>query len=338
MKLLTGGLGFVGRSLAARLREVGARVRILDRRVPDKRLPPECEFIQGDVSDLALVREACQGTESVVNLVSLLPCSRAGRDFWRVNVDGTANVLQASLESGVRKVIHISSSIVYGIPSEVPLREECRARPVGGYGRSKLAAEDHCRAYMTRGLRVTVLRPRFIVGPGRLGLLTILFDWVRRGRNIYTIGNGHNRFQMLAVSDLLEACLLAELRGDNETFNLGADGVPTVQELLLDLVHHAGTGSRVVSLRASLARTTLRLLDLLRLTPLGTEHYLIADKEYVLDTTKAQQIIGWHPREGMMEAMRAAYDWYCENRDKLSRESEQDFPREGLLKLLRALS
>ena len=338
MRLITGGLGFVGRALASRLLEEGEKVRVLDRRTPAHPLPPGCDYIQADVCDYAAVRGACRSVDIVFNLVSLLPCSRAGRDFWRVNVNGTANVLKASEEMGVRKVVHLSSSIVYGIPQEVPLREDSPVAPVGDYGKSKLAAEKHCRDYLARGLDTTILRPRFIVGPGRLGLLTILFEWIRLGRSIYTIGSGKNRFQMVSVDDLIEACVLTQDRARGEIINVGADRVPTVYELLSDLVHHAGSHSSIVPIPAMLARNSLRVLDFFHLTPLGTEHYLIADKEYVLDTTKARTILGWTAKQDMYAALRAAYDWYCSNREGLARDSEQDFPEEGVLKLLKLIS
>jgi dTDP-D-glucose 4,6-dehydratase len=65
---------------------------------------------------------------------------------------------------------------------------------------------------------------------------------------------------------------------------------------------------------------------------------LIADKEYVLDTTKARTILGWTAKQDMYAALRAAYDWYCSNREGLGRDSEQDFPEEGVLKLLKLIS
>lgn len=338
MKLITGGLGFVGRTLAARLLESGEKVRILDRRIPSQPLPPNCEYIPADVSDFAAVREACRNVGVVFNLVSLLPCSRAGRDFWRVNADGTANVLRASAEAGIRKVVHLSSSIVYGVPKEVPILEDSPLSPVGDYGKSKLAGENHCRTYMTTGLDVTILRPRFIVGPGRLGLLVILFEWIRLGRKIYTIGSGRNRFQMLSVDDLVEACFLAQDRAHGETINVGAEPVPTLYDLLSDLIRHARTPSAITPIPAWLARNSLRLLSLFNLSPLGIEHYLIADKEYVLDTTKARTLLGWTPKHDMGAALRSAYDWYCSNRETLSRDSEQDFPAEGFLRLLKLIS
>ena len=97
-----------------------------------------------------------------------------------------------------------------GRPERTPCDETCNPRPVGDYGRSKLEAEAVCRRFMSRGLKVNIIRPRFIVGEGRLGLLTILFDWVSRGKRIYIIGDGQNRFQMIENREHLKSEMSAD--------------------------------------------------------------------------------------------------------------------------------
>jgi len=82
----------------------------------------------------------------------------------------------------------------------------------------------------------------------------------------------------------------------------------------------------------------LSVLDKLHLTPLGTEHYLIADKDYILDMTKAQEELGWIPRHGYAEMMIAAYDWYIEHRQQIQSVTDADFPNEKLLKIIKLFS
>jgi dTDP-glucose 4,6-dehydratase len=179
---------------------------------------------------------------------------------------------------------------------------------------------------------VAVIRPHVIVGAGRLGLLAILFDWVARGRRIPLVGSGENRFQMLAVEDLAEAVRLATSSTATGVFNVGGDPVPTVRDLLGALCAHAATGARVLPLPGSAVRPTLALLDRLRLSPLGTEHYLVADRDYVLDTTRARTELGWTPRIPMQQALCAAYDAWLARRGQPG--SDIDFPDEGLLGLI----
>ena len=339
MILVAGGAGFVGRNLARRLLEGGEKVRIYDVRTALDLSHTNLEFVHGDVADPRHLREAMRGVDAVFNLVSLLPCSRAGRLFWTVNVEGTRNVLEAAEAAGVQKVVHVSSSIVYGKPERTPCDESCAPRPIGDYGRSKLEAEAVCKRFMNRGLKVNIIRPRFIIGEGRLGLLTILFDWISRGKRIYIIGAGINRFQMLAYQDLIEACVLA-WRSDvaGEVFNVGANDTPLLIDLMTSLVEHAGTGSKITPIPGWLARLCLVVLDTLRLSPLGTEHYLIADKDFLLDCSKAKSLLGWEPKLGAVDAFNSTYDWFVENRDQLKSEMSADFPSQGILRLLRLIS
>ncbi len=314
-------------------------MRIYDIRTALDLSHPNLDIVHGDVADRAQLRQAMQGVEAVFNLVSLLPCSRAGRRFWTVNVEGTRNVLQSAEDAGVQKVVHVSSSIVYGRPERTPCDEACTPHPVGDYGRSKLEAEAVCKRFMGRGLKVNIIRPRFIIGEGRLGLLTILFDWMSRGKRIYIIGDGQNRFQMLAYQDLIEACVLA-WREDvaGEVFNVGADNTPPLIDQMNALVQHAGTGSKVVPIPGWLARFCLVIMDALRLSPLGTEHYLIADQDFLLDCSKAKNLLGWQPKIDAIDALNSTYDWFVENRERLTSEMSADFPGQGLLKLLRLIS
>lgn len=339
MNLITGGSGFLGLNLAKKLAAKNEKVRIFDLRIPgikNKRI----EFFKGDIINFDDVYNACDNVDIVFNLASLLPCSRAGQMFKKVNVGGTENLLKASLKRKVKKVIHVSSSIVYGVPERIPCDETCRTRPLGAYGKSKLDAEKLCLDYIRKGLKITILRPRLIIGPGRLGLLTILFEWVRRGKRIYLIGSGKNHFQMVSVYDLIDACLLSAKRGSNEIINIGVDNVPTVYELMKALIKHAKSNSKMTPVNATFARYVLRLLDFFRLTPLNAEHYFIADKEYVLDTKKAKKILGWKPKYSQIEAMNSAYDWYMANYKGFSKKEHlpSDFPEERLLKLLRFFS
>ncbi len=338
MYLITGGGGFLGRNLAAALAASGkARVRIFDLRKDESPLPG-VEYCRGDVTQERAVSDAVRGAKAVINLASLLPCSRAGKSFYRVNEGGTKKILEASFENGVEKFIHVSSSVVYGIPAELPLTETSPLRPIGDYGRSKLLAEDACREYAGKIPQMVILRPRMIIGPGRLGLLGILFDWIRRGKNIYTIGSGSNRFQMAGAVDVAEACMRVLERGGSGVYNIGSDNVPTVRDLLQGVIRHAGTRSRIIALDARLARAALAMLDILNLVPLGREHYLIGDKDYILDTSRAKRELAWVPRHSHEELMNAAYDWYIKNQSLKQGANSADFPREKALRLVKWFS
>jgi nucleoside-diphosphate-sugar epimerase len=273
----------------------------------------------------------------------VLPISRAGREFDEVNVAGTRNVLQAALESRVRKVLNVSTSAVYGIPRSVPIDEQTPLTPLGEYGFAKYAAEQLCRAFRDQhDLDVSIVRPRTLVGAGRLGIFGILFDWIRRGKRVYVIGDGDNLFQMLSARDMAEACCLMTTRPcRNEDFNLGAKEFGTVSQDLEALIAHAGTRARVQPVNALLVRTVLGTLDKLRLSPLVDWHYKTPHKPFYFDIAKAQNLLGWTPRDSNVDMFRDTYDWYLANREKLEGQvgtTHRKSVKQGLLKVLRWFS
>jgi dTDP-glucose 4,6-dehydratase len=224
----------------------------------------------------------------------------------------TRNLTAASLEAGVRQFIFISSDMVYGVPKGRPFRETDVPRPIGPYGWSKLESEVVCLAARDRGMRVTVLRPRLIIGPGRLGVLQRLFDCVRTGRSVPMLGDGSNRYQMVAVSDVAAACVRAILQPRDGVFNLGSADPPPVRRLLAELCERAGSRSSIKALPLGLATSALWALHLIRLAPLNPEQFRIAGVDYVLDTSKAHAELGWEPRLSDADMLWSAYETYVQ--------------------------
>ena len=191
-------------------------------------------------------------------------------------------------------------------------------RGVGHYGASKIEAEQVALDYGRRGLGVTILRPKTFIGPERLGVFEILFDWIREGRRIPILGDGSNRYQLLAVEDLVAAIVLAgEAAVAGETLNVGATEFGTVRSDLEALIAHAGSGSRLRPVPVKPAEIALRALELARLSPLAEWHYKTAHRDSFVDVSKAQRLLGWQPRYPNAEALTRTYDWYLANRDTL---------------------
>lgn len=292
---LSGGSGFLGLHLSRRLLADGHAVRSLDLE------PPELDEVEGvvaDVRDAAAAGALCRDAEVVVHAAAALPIRGSGRTLRSVNVEGTATLLAAAAESGVRRIVCISSAVV------VP-------RPIEAYGEAKAEAERLCSEFAARGLEVTILRPQAFVGPERLGVFGVLFRWIAEGRRIYTLGPGSNRYQLLDVDDLVEAVLLAaEKAVAGEAFALGAKEFGTVAADLQGLIEHAGSRSVLTPLPAGPARALLRALDLGRLSPLSEWHYRTADRDCVVDISAAESSLGWSPHYSNHETLVRAYDWY----------------------------
>jgi len=313
--LVTGAAGLLGRELAATLATGGQAVRGIDLAEPGPRWPPD-RWVSGDLRSDDACRQACDGVSAVIHAAARQHHSRMprrGRErFFHANVTMTRTILRAAVEAGVGHFIDVSSDMVYGMPRGRPFVETDVPCPIGPYGRSKLEGEAVCAAARGRSLIVTILRPRLIVGPGRLGVLTRLFDRVRRGRAVPVFGPGHHRYQMVAVADVASACAMALARPCDGVLNLGSDDPPTVRELLGDLCRRAGTTSRIVSMPCGAANAALWALHAVRLAPLSPEQFRIAGADYVLDTTRAREQLGWRPRFSDAEMLWQAYRAYLE--------------------------
>ncbi|HYY02792.1 MAG TPA: NAD(P)-dependent oxidoreductase [Gaiellaceae bacterium] len=315
---LSGGAGFLGLHLARRLLDDGNDVRTLDV-VPldDRELEASVDELHGDVRDPAAVRRLVGGADVVVHAAAALPIQASRASIRAVNVRGTENVLLAGREAGVARVVFISSTAVYGVPEKHPIEEDDPLVGVGWYGESKIDAEALCRV---AAVETTIIRPKTFIGPERLGVFEILFDWIREGRRIYILGEGHNRYQLLAVEDLVEAIVRAatSTAAVNETLNVGATDFGTVREDLGALIGHARSASRLQPIPVRPAELVLRVLELLRVSPLAEWHYKTAHRDSFVDVSKAQRLLGWQPRLSNSQALIQTYDWYLANRDRIA--------------------
>lgn len=191
--LITGGSGFLGINLCRYLLAHGHRVRSLDIAPFDYPERSAIEAIVGDVRDREAVERAMEDAEIVVHAAAALPLSRP-EDVFSTDVRGTLIVLQSAFSQGVSRVIFPSSTSVYGIPNHHPLFEEDRLEGVGPYGEAKIAAERHCLSFRDAGHCVPLLRPKSFVGPERLGVFELLYDWAYEGRNFPVLGSGDNLY------------------------------------------------------------------------------------------------------------------------------------------------
>jgi nucleoside-diphosphate-sugar epimerase len=315
--LVTGGSGYFGSRLRDLLRAAGRTVRVLDR-VDARDRPEDVEFVECDIRDRDGVRGACEGADVVYHNVALVPVAGDRGSFWSVNDSGTRNQLEASRAAGVRKLIHTSSSAIFGVPRANPVHEDGTPEPREAYGEAKLAAERLALAHAERyDLDVTVVRPRTVLGHGRLGIFQILFEWVREGRRVPVLGRGDNVYQFVHADDLADACIRAADRPGSAVYNVGAVRFGSMREALEALCVHAGTGSRVVSVPMSLAVAGMRLTSALGLSPLGPYHWLMYGRSLYFDVTRARSELGWMPKWSNEEMICQSYDWYLEHRDEI---------------------
>ena len=273
--------------------------------------------IRGDMRDHAKARELADGADVLIHAAAALPIRGSSREILSVNIDGTRTLLAAAREAGVRRVIFISSTSVYGVPRVHPISEDAPLVGVGAYGESKIRAEELVRS---SGLETVIVRPKTFIGPERLGVFEILFDWIREGKRIPVLGSGNNRYQLLAVDDLVDAILRAsEAEVGGEVFNVGATRFGTVRTDLNALIAHAGTSSKLRPVPARPAEIALRGLELARLSPLVEWHYKTASRDSFVDVSKAERLLGWAATKSNEETLVENYDWYTANRGEMKR-------------------
>ncbi len=313
--LVTGGAGFLGINLIRYLLARGHRVTSLD--IADFTYPEKdrVTVIKGDIRDMSAVDHSMQGIDIVVHTAAALPLYKR-EDIFSTDIDGLENVLKSSLQHGVERMIHISSTAVYGIPDHHPLIETDQLHGVGPYGEAKVRAEQSCVEYREKGLCVPVIRPKSFIGPERLGVFALFYDWAKDGKGFPMLGSGNNRYQFLDVEDLCDAIYLTatlDRATVNDTFNIGAKVFTTMREDYQVVLDDAGFGKKIVPFPAKPAILTLRLLEALHLSPLYKWVYETASTDSFVSIEKAERILGYQPRFSNKQALLRNYKWYLEH-------------------------
>ena len=338
--LVTGGSGYFGALLVDRLRRESFEVRILDIVDTDDR-PGDVEFVSGDIRDRLAVRTAVDGCDLVFHNVAQVPLARDPELLHTVNVDGTRLLLDACRSAGVSKVVHTSSSAVFGIPSVNPVLPTTVPHPGEAYGQAKFEAEWACLAAVARGLDVSLVRPRTILGHGRLGIFGILFDWIADGFDPIILGDGSNRYQFVHADDLAEVCLLEAQTSGPATLNVGTDRFGTMAETLVALCDHAGTGSEVRRVPAGAAALAMRGGSRLGLLPFAPYHWMMYSRSMWFDTDHVTERLGWTPRYSNSEMFADSYDWFLDHRAATTDEGaarHRRTARQGALTVVKRLA
>ena len=322
--LVTGGAGFLGINLLRYLHARGydlVSLDFADFTYPD--MQGKVFIVKGDIRDKAAVAKAMQGVDLVVHAAAALPLYTP-EDIHTTDVDGTRNVLDAARRAGVERVVHISSTAVYGIPDHHPLVEDDQMQGVGPYGIAKIDAEEVCLRFRREGMLVPIIRPKSFVGPERLGAFALLYDWALDGRNFPMIGSGDNRYQFLDVEDLCEAihlCLTLPPEAANDTFNIGAAEFTTMKEDYQAVLDEAGFGKRIIGFPAEPAIWGLRFLELLHISPLYKWVYETASKDSFVSIEKAQRQLGYRPKYSNKDALLRNFRWYMEHEADFANQS-----------------
>ena len=321
--LVTGGKGFLGNHLVAKLTENKEEVRIFAHahsKEGERKDENGNNVVWGDIRDLKAVEKAVQGVDIVIHLVSNF--RKGGSDkkeAYSINVEGTENILNASSKFGVKQLIHCSTIGVHGSVKEIPANEETPFNPGDLYQETKLMAEKRIwDFYRKTNLSVTVIRPISLFGPGDLRMLK-LFRTIKKGRFIM-IGKGDKFFQPAYIDDVVNGFLLClkNEKAIGEVFIIGGDEyVP-----LKDLVQMIAKELNVTIPKIKIPLTPVLLLAYIceRIcAPLGIEPPLhkrrvsFFQNNRAFSVEKAKNILGFQPQISLREGIKRTISWYEEN-------------------------
>jgi nucleoside-diphosphate-sugar epimerase len=316
--LVTGGAGFLGINLVRYLLSKDVQVTSFD--VAPFDYPDCCDRIRivtGDIRDPNAVAEATTGADIVVHCAAALPLYTK-EDIFSTDVEGTRNLIAEAHRQNVQRFIMVSSTAVYGVPDHHPIYEDDKLVGVGPYGDAKILAEDVCLEYRNKGMCVPIIRPKTFVGPERLGVFAMLYDWAKDGRGFPMIGSGENRYQLLDVEDLCDAIWLTGTLDSgvvNDTFNIGAKEFGTMKEDFQAVLDEAGCGKKIRPFPAGPVIWGLKILEALKLSPLYRWVYETASQESFVSIEKAERVLGFSPKYSNRDALIRNYGWYLGHLD-----------------------
>lgn len=341
--LVTGGAGFLGTILLETLLDQGYQCVSIDLHQHSIK-HPALYTVTGDICDEkslhAIFKE--HSFSAVIHSAALLAHGKIDKQkLWATNVLATERLAALSIEFNVPKFIFISSNCLWAKNFHRAVKEEDTPDPVELYGRSKYAAEIILKNYQS-ALPIIIFRSPTIIDAGRLGLLSILFEFINEGRKVYVVGEGSNRYQFIYAKDLVNAILLALNYSKSNIFNIGSDNVKPLRDVFSYVILHAKTGAKIASLPKTLTLSLMKLAYLLRLSPLGPYHYKMIAEDFIFDTTKIKKELNWQPSMSNEQMLWQGYEFYSNNgkevacNEKLSAHKKP--AKMGLIRLLKWIS
>ena len=313
--LVTGGSGFLGSLLLDRLLQDGHQIVNIDL-VASHVKHPRLRSVIGDVRDRALLDQLFAGSkpEVVFHCAALLAHGAMDeRELWSSNVDGARILAEAVAAAGVRTVVYTSSNCLWGTSFGRPVHESDAPAPVEVYGRSKWEAERILQSFSGQFATVAIRCPT-IMDEGRLGLLSILFEFIAENRRVWVVGDGSNRYQFIYARDLIEAMLSGWTSRRADVFGIGSDNILSMRETYQHVIAQSGSRSRVASLPKGPAIAAMKAAHALRVSPLGPYHYRMIASDFMFDTGRIKAELGWRPTLANHEMLLRAYRYYQANK------------------------
>jgi nucleoside-diphosphate-sugar epimerase len=320
--LVTGGNGLLGHHLVPALEERGDSVRVLALPGEDTTWLAQrhVAVYRGDVRQPDTLVAPTRGVERVFHLAAMMGVWRPMQEYYAANVAGTENVCRAALAAGVRRLVHVSSAMVYRPRMGQPMREDCPLVPLHEpYTVTKAEGDKLVQRMIAQDrLPAVIIRPGTIFGPGDRLNFGRIADRLRAGKGLI-IGSGRNALPFVYVTDVVQGLLLAadHQRAVGQAYNIGHDHPLTQEDLLRAIAQEIGVVPPRLHVpyhalyAAAYAAEHLAALSCYRRNALVTRHGVSlygADRRLVID--KARRELGYTPRVPLREGMRLAAAWY----------------------------
>ncbi len=321
--LVTGGTGFTGSHLVRRLINDGFEVKVLAR--PESNLGSlkdlDVEVIKGDISSQDSVNKAVKGTSKVFNIAAAYREARLPESaYYKVNLEGTKNIINACLKYGVSRLVHCSTIGVVSSVSRPPGSEEDPYSPDDIYQQTKCEAEKEVLKKVNEaGLPATIIRPCAIYGPGDLRLLK-MFRMIAKKRFII-LGNGKTLFHMVYIDDLISAFILASERKESigEIFIIGGPEYTTLDELSKIIAEEFKVDPpkfkipyKPIEIISVLTENICKLLN--KEPPIYKRRVAFFKKNRAFDISKARMILGFSPKFDLKKGVHLTAEWYLKNK------------------------
>lgn len=320
--LITGATGFIGRHLAEKLHDKGRQIKCLirNRRQNDFLKQLDAEMVYGDLNDIDSIKKALQGVDTVYHAAGEV-FSVQEDNYYKVNVAGLKNLLEACSNTSVKKIIHFSSSSATGPNSQrdIPVTEDTLCHPITPYGKSKLAGEKIIRKFFQKNnIPTIIVKPPLVYGPWLSDSSRVLMFLQLIHKGIFNIfGDGNNFLSLCYIDNLIHGVLLAEKvnQGTLETYFI-ADARPyTINEIAETITREQGKPLPVSHLpvwTANLLSVGLSIPSKLFgfTSPLSRNSVNELKNNWFVDISKAQRDLGYQPIVDFKDGVKKTVEWF----------------------------
>jgi len=346
MHLVTGSAGYVGGLISDKLLEEKIKVIGVDlhntySNINSKNL----KSIQGDITDTEFLRSVFENNKNISCIyhcaAKLLYKNREKDLFFKTNIDSTKNLIDLAIKNKVKNFIYISSNCVYGKVNALNLPENTKLQPFEKYGESKLQSEKILMSYKDK-INIVIIRPPTIIGEGRLGILSVVFDFIKENKKLCLVGSGNNKYQFVYGKDLAQACLLSSKYKKSNIFNIGTYDPHSLNQMFRNIIKTTNSKTKLYYLPSSIMLPIMKICYKIGISPLGPYQYNMMTNTYSGDITLIKNELNWEPTKNNLEILLDSYNYYIDNYDIIHNNSRlsghKKVGKAGIIKLLKWLS